>query len=53
MPTYNSRGEVSDELITASIKRAQQDAKIPQSNFAAKDFVDWSIVRAIQREGKR
>jgi hypothetical protein len=53
MPTYNSRGEVSDELIAASIKRAQQDAKIAQSNFAPKDFVDWSIVRAIQREGKR
>jgi ABC-type nitrate/sulfonate/bicarbonate transport system substrate-binding protein len=53
MPTYNSRGEVSDELIAASIKRAQQDAKIAQSNFAPKDFVDWSIVRAIQREVKR
>jgi NADPH-dependent glutamate synthase beta subunit-like oxidoreductase len=36
-----------------AIKRAQADAKITQSNFAPKDFVDWSIVRAIQRELKR
>jgi ABC-type nitrate/sulfonate/bicarbonate transport system substrate-binding protein len=53
MPTYNSRGEVSDELVAASIKRAQQDAKITQSNFAPKDFVDWTIVRGILREVKR
>jgi ABC-type nitrate/sulfonate/bicarbonate transport system substrate-binding protein len=53
MPTYNSRGEVSDELVAASIKRAQQDAKISQSNFAPKDFVDWTIVRGILRETKR
>ena len=52
MPTYNQRGEASDELIVAAIKRAQADAKI-QSNFAPKDFVDWTIVRAIQRELKR
>jgi ABC-type nitrate/sulfonate/bicarbonate transport system substrate-binding protein len=53
MPTYNLRGEASDELIAASIKRAQQDAKITQSNFAPKDFVDWNIVRGIIREVKR
>lgn len=53
MPTYNLRGEVSDELIAASIKRAQLDAKITQSNFAPKDFVDWTTVRAIVREAKR
>ncbi len=53
MPTYNLRGEVSDELIAASIKRAQMDAKMTQSNFAPKDFVDWNIVRAIVREAKR
>src|SRR5258706_63359 len=53
MPTYNLRGEVSDELVAASIKRAQQDAKISQSNFAPKDFVDWNIVRGILREVKR
>ena len=53
MPTYNLRGEVSDELVAASIKRAQQDAKITQSNFAPKDFVDWNTVRAILREVKR
>jgi ABC-type nitrate/sulfonate/bicarbonate transport system substrate-binding protein len=53
MPTYNLRGEASDELIAASIKRAQQDAKITQSNFAPKDFVDWNIVRGVIRELKR
>jgi propanediol dehydratase large subunit len=45
--------EAGDELITASIKRAQQDAKITGSNFMPKDFVDWNIVRAIQRDLKR
>jgi hypothetical protein len=29
------------------------DAKISQSNFAPKDFVDWNIVRGLQRELKR
>lgn len=48
--TYNLRGEASDEIVAAAIKRAQQDAKITQSNFAPKDFVDWNIVRSIQRE---
>jgi hypothetical protein len=45
--------EAGDELITASIKRAQQDAKITGSNFMPKDFVDWNILRAIQRDLKR
>lgn len=53
MPSYNMRGEASDELVLASIKRALQDAKINQSNFAPKDFVDWTIVRTVQRELKR
>ncbi|MSP37708.1 MAG: ABC transporter substrate-binding protein [Deltaproteobacteria bacterium] len=53
LPTYNLRGEVSDELIAALIKRAQQDAKITESKFAPKDFVDWNIVRGILREVKR
>lgn len=48
--TYNLRGEASDEIVAAAIKRAQADAKITQSNFAPKDFVDWTIVRSIQRE---
>jgi ABC-type nitrate/sulfonate/bicarbonate transport system substrate-binding protein len=46
-------GVVSDELVTASIKRAQQDAKIGQSTFAPKDFVDWNLIRAVQQELKR
>ena len=50
MPTYNLRGESSDELVAASIKRALQDAKISQSNFAPKDFVDWTIVRGVISE---
>jgi len=53
MPTYNLRGDASDELVAASIKRALLDAKISQSNFAPKDFVDWNIVRQVQRELKR
>ena len=53
MPTYNMRGDASDELVAASIKRALQDAKITQSNFAPKDFVDWTIVRGLVRELKR
>jgi len=53
MPTYNMRGDASDELVATSIKRALLDAKINQSTFAAKDFVDWSIVRQVQRELKR
>jgi ABC-type nitrate/sulfonate/bicarbonate transport system substrate-binding protein len=51
--TYNLKGEGSDELINAAIKRAQQDAKITQSNFAPKDFVDWTLIRTVQRELKR
>jgi ABC-type nitrate/sulfonate/bicarbonate transport system substrate-binding protein len=50
LPTYNQSGECSDELIVAAIKRAQQDAKIAQSSFAPKDFVDWTIIRTVQRE---
>jgi ABC-type nitrate/sulfonate/bicarbonate transport system substrate-binding protein len=53
IPTYNLRGEASDELVMAAIKRAQQDAKISESKFAPKDFVDWNIVRGIVRELKR
>lgn len=53
MPTYNMRGDASDELVAASIKRALQDAKIAHSNFAPKDFVDWTIVRGVQRELKK
>ena len=53
MPTYNMRGDASDELVAASIKRALQDAKITQSNFAPKDFVDWTIARGLVRELKR
>ena len=50
MPTYNHSGECSDELIVAAIKRAQQDAKITHVSFAPKDFVDWTIIRSVQRE---
>lgn len=50
MPTYNLRGDASDELVMASIKRALQDAKISQSNFAPKDFVDWTIARGVIRD---
>ncbi len=53
IPTYNLRGEVSDELVMASIKRAEQDAKITDSKFAPRDFVDWSIMRAVLRDLKR
>jgi ABC-type nitrate/sulfonate/bicarbonate transport system substrate-binding protein len=53
LPTYSLRGEAGDNLIAASIKRAQQDAKITGSNFMPKDFVDWNIVRAIQRDLNR
>ena len=53
MPTYNMRGDASDDLVAASIKRALLDAKISQSNFAPKDFVDWNIVRGLVRELKR
>ena len=53
MPTYNMRGDASDDLVAASIKRALLDAKISQSNFAPKDFVDWNIARQVQRELKR
>jgi NitT/TauT family transport system substrate-binding protein len=52
-PTYNLKGEVSDEIVAASIKRALQDAKIAQSEFAPRDFVNWSIIRDVQRELKR
>jgi ABC-type nitrate/sulfonate/bicarbonate transport system substrate-binding protein len=52
-PTYNLKGEGSDEIIAAAIKRAQQDAKIVSSNFAPKDYVDWTLIRAVQRELKR
>ena len=51
--TYNSKGETPDEIVNAVIKRAQQDAKITQSNFTAKDFVDWSLIRGVQVELKR
>lgn len=53
MPTYNLRGDASDELVAASIKRALADAKIGQSNFAPKDFVDWTIARSVIRDLKR
>lgn len=53
MPTYNRSGEANDELVAASIKRALTDAKISESKFAPKDFVDWTIVRSVQRELKR
>src|SRR5262245_15737207 len=51
--TYNVKGEGSDEIIKAAIKRAQEDAKITQSTFAPKDFVDWNLIRAVQQELKR
>jgi len=51
--TYNFKGEGSDEITNAAIKRAQQDAKITQSTFAPKDFVDWNLIRAVQQELKR
>lgn len=40
-------------MISAAIKRAQQDAKIAQSTFAPKDFVDWNLIRSVQQELKR
>jgi len=51
--TYNFKGEGPDEIINAAIKRAQQDAKIIQSTFVPKDFVDWNLIRAVQQELKR
>ena len=53
IPTYNLKGEGGDEIIAAAIKRAQQDAKITASNFAPKDYVDWTLIRTVQREIKR
>ena len=53
VPIYNLKGETSDEIIAASIKRALQDAKIAQSNFAPKDFVNWELIREVQRELRR
>ncbi len=53
VPTYNLKGETSDEIVAASIKRALQDAKIAQSDFTPKDFVNWSLIRDVQREMKR
>jgi ABC-type nitrate/sulfonate/bicarbonate transport system substrate-binding protein len=50
--TYNFKGEGSDET-NAAIKRAQQDAKITQSTFAPRDFVDWNLIRSVQQELKR
>jgi NitT/TauT family transport system substrate-binding protein len=52
-PTYNLKGETSDEIVVASINRALQDAKIARSDFGPKDFVNWSIIREVQRELKR
>jgi len=51
--TYNFKGEASDEIVNAAIRRSQQDAKIGQSAFAPKDFVDWNPIRAVQQELKR
>jgi len=53
MPTYNMRGDASDDLVAASIKRSVQDAKISESKFAPKDFVDWTIMRSVMRDLKR
>ena len=53
MAAYNFKGEASDEIVNAAIKRSQQDAKIGQSAFAPKDFVDWNLIRALQQELKR
>ena len=52
-PTYSLKGETSDEIVAAAIKRAQQDAKMAQSGFMPKDFVDWTLIRAVQRQVKR
>ena len=52
-PTYNLKGEAPDEVVVATIKRAQQDAKLTQSNFVPKDFVDWTLIRAVKSELKR
>ena len=52
-PTYNLKGETSNEIIAASIKRALQDAKIGQSDFAPKDFANWGPIRDVQRELRR
>ena len=49
-PTYNLKGETSNEIIAASIKRALQDAKIGHSDFAPKDFANWGPIRDVQRE---
>lgn len=51
--TYNFKGEASDEIVSAAIKRGQQDAKIVQSTFAPKDFVDWTSIRIVQQELKK
>jgi ABC-type nitrate/sulfonate/bicarbonate transport system substrate-binding protein len=53
VPTYSLKGETSDEIVAAAIKRAQQDAKITPSAFMPKEFVDWTLIRAVQRELKR
>jgi ABC-type nitrate/sulfonate/bicarbonate transport system substrate-binding protein len=51
--TYNFKGEASDEILNAAIKRAQQDARITQSTFMPTDFVDWNLIRTVQQELKR
>lgn len=50
---YNFTGEAPDDIVSAAIKRAEQDAKMSQSAFAPKDFVDWNLIRTVQHELKR
>ncbi len=38
MAAYNFKGEASDEIVNAAIKRAQQDAKIGPISFCAERF---------------
>ncbi|MBI4522504.1 MAG: ABC transporter substrate-binding protein [Deltaproteobacteria bacterium] len=53
IPTFNLKGESPDEIISAAIKRVQQDAKIVSSNFMPKDYVDWTLIRKVHRELQR
>jgi hypothetical protein len=47
---YNLQGEASEESLQAAIKRALAAGEVRQSDFAPKDFVDWTLLREVRRE---
>jgi ABC-type nitrate/sulfonate/bicarbonate transport system substrate-binding protein len=47
---YNLQGEASEESLQAAIKRALAAGEVRQSEFAPKDFVDWTLLREVRRE---